>query len=52
VVKTVSFPRGGFAELAQGFPLPDLAQSRLRLLNGVYGGGADPKPGQTVKTVR
>jgi predicted Zn-dependent protease len=51
-VKTVSFPRGGFAELAQGFPLPDLAQSRLRLLNGVYGGSADPKPGQMVKAVR
>lgn len=52
VVKTVSFPRGGFAELAQSFPLPELAQSRLRLLNGVYGGSADPKPGQVVKTVR
>ncbi|WOB06822.1 M48 family metalloprotease [Piscinibacter gummiphilus] len=51
-VKTVSFPRGGFAELAQGFPLPELAQSRLKLLNGVYGGGAEPKPGQLVKTVR
>lgn len=51
-VKTVAFPRGGFAELARGFPLPDLAESRLKLLNGVYGGGAEPKPGQTVKTVR
>ncbi len=51
-VKTVSFPRGGFAELARTFPLPDLAESRLRLLNGVYGGTADPKVGETVKTVR
>ncbi|HEY0821066.1 MAG TPA: M48 family metalloprotease [Rhizobacter sp.] len=51
-VKTVSFPRGGFAELAKSFPLPDLAESRLRLLNGAYGGSAEPKAGQTVKTVR
>jgi predicted Zn-dependent protease len=51
-VKTVSFPRGGFAELARSFPLPELAESRLRLLNGVYGGAAEPRAGQAVKTVR
>ncbi|MCR5881350.1 M48 family metalloprotease [Rhizobacter sp. J219] len=52
VLKTVSFPRGGFPELARGFPMPELAESRLRLLNGVYGGHAEPKVGQAVKTVR
>ena len=51
-VKTVPMPRGGFAELARGSPLPERAEALLRLMNGVYEGGADPKPGQPVKVVR
>ena len=51
-VKTVAMPRGGFAELARGSPLPTQAEGQLRLLNGVYGGGTEPPPGQLVKTVR
>ncbi len=51
-VKTVPFPRGGFAELARQSPLTEQAEAHLRLINGVYGGGAEPRPGQPVKTVR
>jgi len=51
-VQTVPYPRGGFAELARASPLTQRAEEQLRLLNGVYGGGAEPKPGQPVKVVR
>jgi len=51
-VDTVPYPRGGFAELARSSPLPQRAQAQLQLINGVYGGGAEPKPGQPVKAVR
>jgi len=51
VVKTAAFPRGGFAELARSSPLPRQAEAQLRLMNGAYGGGAEPKPGQVVKVV-
>jgi predicted Zn-dependent protease len=50
-VKTVPFPRGGFAELARGTPLPEPVEARLRLLNSSYGGAAEPRAGQPVKTV-
>ena len=51
-VRTVPFPRGGFAELAKSSPLPPArAEAQLRLLNGVYGGDGAPKPGQLVKVV-
>jgi predicted Zn-dependent protease len=51
-VQTVPFPRGGFAELAKTSPLPPArAEAQLRLMNGAYGGGAEPKPGQPVKVV-
>ena len=51
-VQTVPFPRGGFAELAKASPLPPArAEAQLRLMNGAYGGGTEPKPGQPVKTV-
>jgi predicted Zn-dependent protease len=50
-LKTVPFPRGGFAELARRSPLPTRAEQQLRLLNGVYSSSADPQPGQPVKTV-
>jgi predicted Zn-dependent protease len=49
VLKTVAYPRGGFAELAKSSPLTD-AQQQLRLINGYYGGG-EPKQGQLVKVV-
>ena len=50
-LKTVPFPRGGFAELARLSPLP-MAEAQLRLLNGIYGGGAEPQPGQLVKVAQ
>lgn len=49
VLKTVAFPRGGFAELAKSSPI-DAPERQLRLINGYYGGG-EPQPGQTVKVV-
>lgn len=52
VVRSVPFPRGGWAELAQASPLGPRAQAQLRLINGVYDGGAEPRPGQQVKQVR
>ena len=51
-VQTVPYPRGGFAELAKASPLPAAsAEAQLKLMNGVYGGGAEPRPGQAVKVV-
>ncbi|MBC7957754.1 MAG: M48 family metalloprotease [Cytophagales bacterium] len=50
-VKTVAYPRGGFAELARSSPLPVRAEAQLRLMNSAYGGAAEPKPGQLVKVV-
>ncbi|HSM21668.1 MAG TPA: M48 family metalloprotease [Rubrivivax sp.] len=52
VLKTVPFPRGGFAELARSSPLPAPAEAQLRLLNSAYAGGVEPRPGQPVKVVR
>jgi predicted Zn-dependent protease len=49
VLRTVPYPKGGFAELAKGSPLASPEQ-QLRLINGVYGGG-EPKAGQLVKVV-
>jgi len=51
-LKTVAFPRGGFAELARASPLPEQAESQLRLINSAYAGGGEPRPGQPVKVVR
>lgn len=50
-LKTVPYPRGGFAELARNSPLSTRAEAQLRLLNGVYNGGDEPKIGQAVKVV-
>ncbi|HYJ97676.1 MAG TPA: M48 family metalloprotease [Burkholderiaceae bacterium] len=50
-LKTVPFPRGGFAELARRSPLPTRPEQQLRLINGVYGSTGDPQPGQPVKIV-
>jgi predicted Zn-dependent protease len=49
VLKTVTYPRGGFTELARSSPLTQ-AEPQLRLMNGLYGGG-EPKVGQLVKVV-
>ena len=46
-VRTVPFPRGGFAELARQSAVPE---KRLQLLNGTWGRN-DPLVGQMVKTV-
>jgi len=49
----VAFPRGGFTELAKSSPLPPAtAEAQLKLMNGLYGGGTPPKPGELVKVVR
>jgi predicted Zn-dependent protease len=50
-LRTVAYPAGGFAELAKRSPLTTNAEQQLRLINGVYGGGTLPKPGQLVKVV-
>jgi predicted Zn-dependent protease len=52
VLRTVAYPRGGFAELARSSPLGARAEAQLRLLNGVYGGSAEPRIGQPVKVVQ
>lgn len=49
-LRTVAYPRGGFAELARTSPLGADAERQLRLLNGVYATG-EPKVGQLVKIV-
>ena len=49
-LNATTLPAGGFAELARQSPLPN-AEAQLRLINGVYAGGA-PKAGQLVKSVR
>ncbi len=49
-LRSVPYPRGGFAELARRSPLPERAVEQLRLLNGVYAGG-EPQPGQLVKVI-
>ena len=48
-IKTVAYPKGGFAELAKNSPIARPEQ-QLRLINGYYGGG-EPKLGQLVKVV-
>ena len=49
VIRTVAYPKGGFAELAKTSPIANPEQ-QLRLINGYYSGG-EPKPGQRVKVV-
>lgn len=51
-IDIVPYPAGGFAELAKHSPLTTLAEQQLRLINGVYNGGTEPKVGQPVKVVR
>ena len=49
-IKTVPYPRGGFALLARQSPLGSNAEQQLKLMNGVYGGGEPPLE-QPVKVV-
>ena len=49
-LKTVPFPKGGFAPLAQKSPLNTLPEQQLKLINGVYASG-ERKPGELVKVV-
>jgi predicted Zn-dependent protease len=51
-LRTVAYPAGGFAELARSSPLGAQAEATLRLLNGAYAGGPEPRPGSAVKVVR
>ncbi|MBA3598336.1 MAG: M48 family metalloprotease [Methylibium sp.] len=51
-LRTVAFPRGGFAELARRSPLMTNPEQQLKLINGVYGGGPQPEPGQPVKVIQ
>ncbi len=52
-LRTQPFPAsGGWAALARVSPLGEGAEAQLRLLNGVYQGGRDPRPGQPVKVVQ
>ena len=48
-VRTVAYPKGGFAELAKTSPIARPEQ-QLRLINGYYGGG-EPKLGELVKVI-
>ncbi len=48
-LRTISYPAGGFAQLARSSPMPR-AEAQLRLINGYYSGG-EPRVGQTVKVV-
>ena len=48
-IRSVPYPKGGFAELAKNSPIARPEQ-QLRLINGYYGGG-EPKVGQLVKVV-
>ena len=52
MVRTTAYPRGGFAELARSSPLQSGAEAQLKLMNGVYGGGPEPRLGSTVKIVQ
>ena len=49
VVKTVPYPKGGFAELAKTSPIARPEQ-QLRLINGFYTGG-EPPAGSLVKVI-
>ena len=50
-IRTVPFPRGGFAQIARQSPLGGNAEAQLRLINGAYSGG-QPQPEQLVKAIK
>jgi hypothetical protein len=48
----VPFPRGGFPALQKAYPVESAgAERQLRLLNGAYGSGTEPRVGQLVKVI-
>jgi predicted Zn-dependent protease len=49
-IRTVPYPRGGFAQLARQSPLMQAPEAQLRLINGFYVAG-EPKPGEMVKVI-
>ena len=49
-LRLTAMPRGGFAELVR-LSGGTQTEAQLRLLNGVYGGGADPAAGKPVKVI-
>ena len=51
-LQVVPLPADGLAALARSSPLPGDKLAQLKLLNGAYSGGGEPKPGQPVKVVR
>jgi hypothetical protein len=51
VEKTMSTPRSGFAELAKSSSLTTRLEAKLRLIDGVFGGEAEPPVGHIVKAV-
>jgi predicted Zn-dependent protease len=51
-LRTTAYPPGGFGELARNSPLTAQAEATLRLLNGAYAGGPEPRVGSPVKVVR
>jgi len=50
-VRVVPFPRGGFEELQKQSAAVPQGLRQLRLLNGAYNGGAQPKAGERVKVI-
>jgi predicted Zn-dependent protease len=51
-VRLVPFPRGGFPALQKAYPVESAGGERqLRLLNGAYGSGTEPRVGQQVKVI-
>jgi predicted Zn-dependent protease len=49
-VKLMPYPKGGFVQLAKATPWRNMAEQRLRLINGLYTGG-EPPVGQLVKVI-
>jgi predicted Zn-dependent protease len=52
IVRLVPYPRGGFPALQKAYPVESAGGERqLRLLNGAYGSGTEPRVGQQVKVI-
>jgi len=51
-LRTVPYPKGGFADLAKRSPLDTQAENHLKLINSLYQADRQPAVGQMVKTVQ
>jgi predicted Zn-dependent protease len=51
-LRTVPYPKGGFAELARRSPLDTQSENHLKLINSLYQADRQPAVGQMVKTVQ